>query len=113
VALQTVHLTSRAGIDLDATAIAADTGLTETWPGTGSEFLYVNNGGASALTVTLTISATVDGQPVSSKTVSVPAGARWIIGPFPVASYNDSARNTHVSWSTATSVKVAVFRLGS
>jgi hypothetical protein len=113
MAVQTIHLTSRAGLDLDATAIAADAGLTESWPGSGAEFLYVNNGGTGALTVTLTIPVQVDGQSVASKTVSVPAGARWLIGPFPPTSYNDSSRNVHISWSTATSVKVAVLRVGS
>ena len=113
MATQTIQIISRAGINLDSVAVAADTGLTETWPGSGTEFLYVSNGAAAAITVTLTIPVTVDGQPVTNKTVSVAASAHALIGPFPRSSYNDTSNNVHIGWSSATSVKLAVLRLGT
>lgn len=112
MAVQTVQTIGRAGLNLETVAVAADVGLTEKWAGTGAEFLYVNNGQASPITVTITIEQTVDGQTVAARTVSVPASHHMLIGPFPTGVYNDTSGNVNISWSSATSVTLAVLLLG-
>ena len=71
-------------------------------------FAHVKNGGASAITVTLDITQTVDGQAVTDPTVSIPAGEERMIGPFPVAYYGASVG---LSYSDVTSVTVAAIRV--
>lgn len=74
-------------------------------------FVVVKNGGGSAITVTLDILTTVDGQAVTDPTVSVPAsGERWI-GPFPRNHYNNAQDKVTITYSSVTSVTVGVFRV--
>lgn len=40
------------------------------------------NGAATARTVTFLFARTVDGQGVTSRVVSIPAGETWVFGPF-------------------------------
>lgn len=115
MANQTITQISRAGAtDLDALAVAADAGLTDWWTGTGNEFLYVNNGGGSPITLTLQYNGpggTIDGVALSNRTVSVGAGKRAIVGPFPGNLYtSQSTGRVTVGWSAVTSVKVAVLQ---
>lgn len=113
MAVQTVNVISRTGLNLDSVAVAADAGLTEKWAGTGAEFLYVLNGGGSSITVTLNIPTTIDGQAVTAKTVTIAAAEHALIGPFNTSYYNDSNGNVNITWSAVTSVKLAVCKLGS
>ena len=113
MAVQTVQTVSRAGLNMENVAVAADAGLSDKWAGTGLEFLYVSNGGAGSITATFPIQFTVDGQTVASKTVSIPNGKHMLIGPFPTSTYNDSQGNVNVNWSAVTSVTISVVRLGS
>lgn len=75
-------------------------------------FLHVKNGAGSAVTVTLTTTAAVKGQPVSNLTVSVPAAGERMIGPLS----SDLFRNASdglcaVGYSSATSVTIAALRI--
>ena|SRR5579859_7392119 len=112
MALQTVTVLSRTGIaDLVASAVAADVGLSDSWPNTGKEMVFVNNGGGSPITVTLTLGdgGKVDGQVPAAKTVTVNAGKSALIGPFPPSIYNVvSTGNASIAYSGVTSVKVLV-----
>src|SRR5262245_2385259 len=100
---------SRAGVDLVATATAADaTG--NNWTNTGGEFLFIKNGGGSSITLTLAVGpgAVVDGQTPTSKTVTVAAGKEFLVGPFPVTIYSDVNNLMNITYSGVTSVTVAV-----
>ncbi len=113
--LQTPIALTRAGVgDLDAVAVAADAGGSDWWQATGAEFVYVYNGNAGALTVTLPYNGpqgTIDGQAVPARTVPVPAGQRKLIGPFPAGLYQATATGfVTVQWSLTAGVKLAVVR---
>lgn len=72
-------------------------------------WLVVKNGGGSSITVSLDILPTIDGQPVTDRTVTVPAaGERWI-GPFPSAYYSNASGLVTVTFSGVTSVTVGAF----
>ncbi|MFF9043331.1 hypothetical protein [Streptomyces parvulus] len=54
----------------------------------GKVVLLARNAGSTvARTVTLRVRSTVDGQPVTPRTVSVPQSASRWIGPFPIDQY--------------------------
>lgn len=112
MAVQTVQTVNRSGLQLDTVAVAADAALSDKWIGTGSEFLYINNGGASSLTVTFPIQQTVDGQTVTSRTMTVAAGKHALVGPFPTGVFNDANGYVNVQWSEVSSVTIAVLILG-
>ncbi len=77
----------------------------------GDNLLIVKNGGAGALTVTIKIAPTVDGNAVASKTATVAAGAQSIIGPFPAGIYNQVDGSVYVDFSTGTSITAAVLQV--
>jgi hypothetical protein len=71
----------------------------------------VVNGSGAPITVTLDIKPTVDGGEVTDRAVTVAAGARRRIGPFPTSIYNDPATGrAKVTFSSVTSVTVEAFK---
>lgn len=107
---RSVNTISRAGISLTGLAAAADA-AGDNFANTGNEFLYVNNGSGSSVTVTLVAQQTVDGQALTNKTVAVAAGVAKLIGPFPKGIYNDTNDRMNVTWSSATDVTIAAIKL--
>lgn len=100
---------------LDVTLSAADAGGDTFNQGARSDvFLYVDNGAASSVTVTVTAANTSKEVPnwgemtVSDVSVAVPAGEFRLIGPFPLGPFTSTP---DVSYSSATSVTVAAVRL--
>lgn len=80
----------------------------------GRMFLYVKNGDASPITVTIVTPGTVDGLAVADKTVTVPATDEEVIGPFPPQYYNQAPGETDtvfVDFSAVTSVTIAALVL--
>lgn len=65
----------------------------------GNVFLYISNGNAGAVVVTIDAYPTgnttpkPDGLTVADRTISIPAGERRMIGPFPPSIYNRPADN--------------------
>jgi hypothetical protein len=51
-----------------------------------------SNGASTARTVTIHLSAVVDGQTVTSRTKAVPAGTTQKFGPFPIVQYGDQVQ---------------------
>lgn len=102
---------SRAGA-VDALS-AASAGGDAIVGNTGKEWLEVNNGGGSPITVTLTYPATtlVDGQAPAAKTVVVAAANRRKIGPFPPGLWNDVNGKVQIAYSGVTTVTVGAFRM--
>lgn len=103
----------RAGLNVLALEVPADGGLTEKWPTQGNEFLEVSTV-ATGTTLTLVyngVGNVVDGVALANKTVVIGTNARIVVGPFPTNLYMDSTGNMNISWSSAATVKLAVFRL--
>lgn len=104
-----VHPITRAGRVLSADAVAA-TGGGDTFTNTGRELFIVNNAaGSGTVTVTETLQATLDGQSATSKTVAVGFGTIAVMGPFPVAAYNDVNGFMNITYSGVASVTVNVY----
>jgi len=105
---------SRAGSDFTSVSQAA-TGGGDIWAGTGAEWLAINNGGASPITLTLVygVGGTVDTQTLPNRTVTVTNGHTVVVGPFPTGLYSDASGNMNVTYSAVTSVKIAVYKLGT
>jgi hypothetical protein len=106
----TVSTVVRAGInltDLDAAANVDGNYFTNT----GNEILYALNGDGSSTTITLVYAATTDGQAITNKTVSVPAGKAMILGPFPVEFYNDANSRMNLTYSSVTSLTVLAMKV--
>lgn len=74
-------------------------------------FLWVNNGSASAVTVTILDPNTVDGLTISSRTASVPAGALMMFTVPPGDYRNPTTGLATVQYSAITTVTAAVVNL--
>src|ERR1017187_2546404 len=85
----------------------------DTFANTGNEFVLIKNGDSGTHVVTIAIPALVDGFAVTSRTVSIVAGAQKAIGPFPKGTYNDSGGLVHLTYDGVTSVTIAVLKPGN
>lgn len=100
---------SRAGVS-DASGAAASAGG-DTFTNDGMTMLLAKNASGGAITITIAVGQTVDGQTVTSKTVSVPASQTMLIGPFPLAIYTDPATgNVAFTYSAVTSLTVKAIK---
>ncbi|RMH11193.1 MAG: hypothetical protein D6698_16785 [Gammaproteobacteria bacterium] len=103
-----------AGIALGA---AGGSGDVFTNDGTERTFLIVDNASGSSITVTITaqksqVTTAEYGQiDVADKTITVPNGSRYYIGPFKTSLYNNSSGQVAVSYSATTSVTVAAVKM--
>lgn len=98
---------TRAGIN---TAGAAASVGGDEFVNTGTELLFVSNGGGAPINVTVVTQATVDGMAVPDKVVAIPAGESRLIGPFPKQWYNDGAGKVQVTYSGVDTVTVKVIQ---
>lgn len=78
----------------------------------GATMLYVKNGAAGAVTVTVQTPGTVDGLAIPDRTISVPAGGERLIGRLRPDVYNRPPGGTdegaiYVDFSAVASVTVA------
>lgn len=82
------------------------------WANDGKTYLLIEhtNGAGSTVTLTITTSATVDEEAVADKEISIPAGERHIIGPFPTNIYNDGDGHANISYDDETDIEVAVIQ---
>lgn len=73
----------RTGVTLGS-GTAADVANGNVVANDGSVALVVKNtnSGSTARVLTINVTAKIDGQAVTARTVSVPAAASWIVGPF-------------------------------
>lgn len=82
---------SRTGVDIFNSLAPADAAGDE-WANTGQEFVILSNTGGGSITVTLEITATVDGlNPVDKTVVVALTNGQKIIGPFPTGLYNNTS----------------------
>ncbi len=84
--------------------------LTDTFDNDGKTYIEVANGAGSAITVTITGQVNLQFGTSATKTVSVPAGETFVIGPFPEKYYNtDGANEVSVDYSSITTITAAAF----
>ncbi len=102
-----VAVASRAGVDIAGVAAGASG---DKFDNTGKEFLIVENGSESPVTVTLDVKATVGGLAITDPTVSVPAGGVRMVGPFEPRLFNDTDGHVNVTYSAHTDVTVKAVR---
>ena len=96
----TVYTTDRAAANFTLTGqqVSADpTG--NNFVNDGRTMLYIENTSGGTITLTEVIQATVDGQGVTSRTVSILNNTRYILGPFPQSIYNDTNGNMNFTFS--------------
>lgn len=79
----------------------------------GDRVLHVKNGGGVSLTVTILTPATLEGEEVAERTVTVAAGAEKIIGPFSRRVFNQADSAVYVDWSVGASITAAVLQVTS
>lgn len=106
--------TSEAGL---APAMSAASSGGDQFENTAKELVMVTNGGGSSATVTVHAQATtkdVPGYGTMTKANgggSVGAGATKLFGPFPTKAFNNASGRVSLSYSSTTSVTVAVLRM--
>lgn len=77
----------------------------------GRTFLYVKNGGASQITVTIDSVKQCSFGYDHDLTVDIPAGEERIIGSFDPSRFNNSSARVAVTYSDVTSVTVAALEV--
>lgn len=112
MAVLTVHTADRAGTmgDMVANQVAC-AGGGDSFPNTGSQFVVITNGSGAPITLSEVIQAAIDGQTPSPRTVSLAAGKTYILGPYPIATYNDGNARMNFTYSGVTSLTIGVFQL--
>lgn len=92
-------------------AFTAATALGDEFVNSGRDYLHVINGGVNPVAVTVDSQTRCNQGFDHNVTVDVPAGGEARIGPFPQNRFNDDAGHTHVTYSDAVGVTVAVVEL--
>lgn len=111
MALLTVATVAIAGVT--PTTPATPTATTgDTFLNTGREVVELVNGSGSPVVVTIDVQRTTDGDgaTVTDPTVTVAAGARKFVGPFP-ASYNDASGLVKITFASVTSNTITVLKV--
>lgn len=108
--LSTIKISVATGIvDVAAQTVAAGAGGDTAQVGPG-RFLYVVNGAAAPITVTLTTPGTVSGLTITDPTYTVAASKHAII---PLANvFRGATGRAAITYSSATTVTVIPFELG-
>ena len=89
--------------------VAADVGLSDTFTNTGREYIKVNNGGGSPITVSPTVTGSIStGEQITTPVITVPAGEARLIGAFSRTLYSNLVT---ITYSDVTTVTVAVLQL--
>lgn len=97
------------GVDLAATAACDVAG--DAFPNTGKEVAFIRNTNAASRTVTIVVQATLDGQTVTNRTVTVAQNETKAIGPFPVGIYNDGNSRVVLTYSAVTNLTIKVLSI--
>lgn len=104
MAVLNVQRVTQAGI---APTFAAADAAGDEFANGGRTFLWVKNGGAAAITVTVDSVKKCDQGFDHDLSISVPAGGERLIGPFEPGRFNNSSSRVKVTYSAVASVTVA------
>ena len=98
-----------AGLELTFNAAA---GGGDTFTNDGKTIIIVKNDNAGTCTVTITTDQTIETTlGVDDRTVAVPTGEIWAIGPFSPQHYSATSTDVSLSYSVTSSVTVAVLKI--
>ncbi len=95
--VQTLDPSSATGLTPSPTVGIADGHMFENTPSNaryGTRFARVENTGIAARDITFITGAAVEGEAIEDKTISIPAGAVRIFGPFSPRVYNQPTGST-------------------
>ena len=106
-----VETTSRTG--LEATYTAFDQPNGHDFDNSGQKTIVHIVNGATAAVVTIPTSATVDGQAVADRTISIGANEEHFIGPFANSTYGNGGSTVYLDIDDATNVTVAILKVGT
>lgn len=95
------------GVEMSTIAADATDGMQ--FQNNGGQLMYVDNGGATSVDVTITMATDRYGRS-GTKVISVPAAEQRYIGPFLIEPYNHDG-SVHVDVSDETDVLVGVLSL--
>lgn len=93
-------------------AVAAAAGGDQIVKPNGNVILYVKNGGASAINVTVDAAALQGGLSFVDPVIAVAAGAERLIGPLDPRFFNDATGLVSITYSAVTTVTVAAVQVG-
>lgn len=103
----TAQTPARTGTTITFAAVDAANG--DQFANNGRRLLRFKNTAGSAVTVTVSIGATVDGSSAAGKTITVPATTGDVTtGVYPTYPYNQSNGFVYLDYSSGTNVTVAV-----
>lgn len=108
LAIQTM---SRSGL---AKSLAGAAGGGDEFVNTGSEFIWIENGSGSPITLTIATPQIIDGNlQVAERTVVLSATTEYLIGPFPTGPYNDANRKIQLTYTGVTTLTIGIFKVGT
>ena len=108
ITITTTGRVMAAGTDLAAIAQAAAAGG-DYLQNSGAELTYFSNASVGDITLTIAFASTgtVDGVAPTNKALTLTAGERYILGPWPTNFYNDASGRVQFTYSGVTSLTVA------
>ena len=113
--MATLTVVETAGFGGGATDVGYETaaGGGDEFQNTGKEFVIIDNADASPTTVSAAVQANAQSLNVSgiTKDVTVPATTTGMMGPFDTRYYNDSNGRVQLTYTSVTSLNVAVVRI--
>lgn len=112
MATLSVQTTARTGNGLEPVLGSANGGGDE-FVNNGVEFVEIDNGDGSPVTITFETPQLVDTLAVDERVVVIPAGERRLVGPFSGSTYNDALSKVQITYSGVTSLTIGVFKLGA
>lgn len=110
MATLSIQTIARAGL---TPSYASAAGGGDEFANTGIQFAHIKNGSGGDIVVTIATPNSVDGLAIADRTVTVSAGSEEMIGPFPVAHYNDANSKVQLTYDGVTSLTIAILQLTS
>ena len=97
--------------DQEITLVAADA-AGDKFVNTGVEYVMVSNTGLSSCVLTVSTDVVTDGIILADKTITLAAGEKYVLGPWPTATYNDSDNYVNLSYADETDIEVQALKFG-
>ncbi|MGB2807375.1 MAG: hypothetical protein WBC22_06530 [Sedimentisphaerales bacterium] len=110
MAVLTVSTIDYDGLDVESLYVAA--AADQEFANDGRTFMHIKNGAGAPMTCTITTAGTYLGLAIADPVITIGATTgEQMVGPFPKGIYNASDGNIDITWSSTTTVTVAVFKL--
>lgn len=115
MAIISVQSITEQGIPAPTRTSASSEG--DKWENSGNEFVEIQNNGEGSVVVTFTSLVTSFDSSIygpatkSSRTITVARGLTSLIGPFVASAFNDESGYCSISYTSVTSLTVAIFTI--